>query len=68
MSTEPPTDREIGLEMLEHMDAPDWGFVHGQGCVQFTVSAGQMIRWCDALGFPYPEGTEEAQKRAKHGD
>jgi hypothetical protein len=55
------TPRQVAEQMLEHIHDVDWGYV-GCGMVQIFISPGQLIRWCEALDWPIPEGAEEAAR------
>lgn len=60
-----PNFEAIANQMIELFQDIDYRYVGGIGMVQADISAHQMKRWCDALDYPYPEGTLEAIRDAK---
>ena len=59
-----PNFKLIANQMMEHFQDIDYRYVGGIGIAQANVSAHQIKKWCDALNYPYPEGTLEAIRDA----
>ena len=51
--------------MLENLDDIDWGYENGMGVCHMRLSAQQVIRWCEAMDWPIPEGTIEHARDAE---
>lgn len=53
------TPRQVAEQMLSELGDIDWCYRGGGGLCQLRLSASQVIKWCEAMDYPVPEGTIE---------
>jgi len=62
------TAEQVANEMWDHLGSIDWRYVGPAGLLQATVHADTVKRWCEAMGWEWPEGMAraiEADRRDK---
>jgi hypothetical protein len=59
------TPEQVANEMWDHLSYIDWRYEGPAGLATPTLHASTVIRWCEAMGWEWPEGMARAIRSDK---